>query len=112
MTHLEALTLLGVGYDASHQEIRRAWRKLALIHHPDRGGDHGFFVHLSEAYQFLMNDLHTPNNNRLQLPGSTVRINNVRRRKQPVADWYWDEQQWLEREFGHLGYWNRKGRRR
>ena len=31
--------LLGVDKKATHDEIRKAFRKLALKEHPDRGGD-------------------------------------------------------------------------
>jgi molecular chaperone DnaJ len=36
MTELEAFALLGLEPDASADECRRAYRRLALLHHPDR----------------------------------------------------------------------------
>lgn len=45
--------ILGVSKSATADEIKRAYRKLALKHHPDRGGDHDEFTKLSEAYQVL-----------------------------------------------------------
>ena len=30
---------IGVAKDASDNEIKKAYRKLALQHHPDKGGD-------------------------------------------------------------------------
>ena len=31
--------ILGVEKNATQREIKKAWRKLARQHHPDRGGD-------------------------------------------------------------------------
>lgn len=45
--------LLGVGKDASDTEIKKAYRKLALKEHPDRGGDPEKFKEISHAYETL-----------------------------------------------------------
>lgn len=47
--------LLGVKPEASPEEIRRAYRRLALKLHPDRGGDSKAFQELSNAYEVLSN---------------------------------------------------------
>lgn len=44
---------LGLSKSASADDIRRAYRKLAGEHHPDRGGDSEKFKKLNEAYQVL-----------------------------------------------------------
>lgn len=44
---------LGVEPTASADEIKRAYRKLALHHHPDRGGAIGDFQKIQEAYSVL-----------------------------------------------------------
>lgn len=48
-------TILGVNKNASSEEIKRAYRKLAHQYHPDKGGDTEKFKQVSEAYQVLSN---------------------------------------------------------
>lgn len=45
--------VLGVGKDASADEIKKAFRRSAIEHHPDRGGDEAKFKELNEAYEVL-----------------------------------------------------------
>ena len=45
--------ILGVSKDASEAEIKKAYRKLAMKHHPDKGGDQEKFKEISEAYAVL-----------------------------------------------------------
>ena len=44
---------LGVPKNASGDEIKRAYRKLAQQYHPDKGGDEKKFKEVNEAYQVL-----------------------------------------------------------
>lgn len=45
--------ILGVGRDANPDEIKKAYRKLASIHHPDKGGDTAKFQQIQQAYDIL-----------------------------------------------------------
>lgn len=45
--------ILGVAKGASQDEIKAAFRKKAMEHHPDRGGDAKKFKEINEAYQVL-----------------------------------------------------------
>lgn len=45
--------ILGVQADASDEEIKKAYRSLAMKHHPDRGGDQAKFQEIQEAYATL-----------------------------------------------------------
>lgn len=45
--------ILGVAKGASDDEIKKAFRKLAHQHHPDKGGDQDRFKLVNEAYQVL-----------------------------------------------------------
>ena len=44
---------LGLKRNASDAEIKKAYRSLAMKHHPDRGGDETLFKEISQAYDFL-----------------------------------------------------------
>lgn len=45
--------LLGVSREASEKEIKAAYKKKAMKHHPDRGGDEATFKDISKAYEVL-----------------------------------------------------------
>ena len=48
--------ILGISKSATDEEIKRAFRKLAHQHHPDKkGGDEAKFKEINEAYQVLSN---------------------------------------------------------
>lgn len=55
MSQKNPYTILGVQPNASQEEIKKAYRKLSLKHHPDRGGDEEKFKELSAAYEQLTN---------------------------------------------------------
>lgn len=45
--------VLGIGKNASDDEIKKAFRKKAIEYHPDRGGDEAKFKEVNEAYEVL-----------------------------------------------------------
>jgi len=48
-----AYEILGVPKGASEDEIKKAYRKLASAHHPDKGGDTAKFQEIQSAYETL-----------------------------------------------------------
>jgi molecular chaperone DnaJ len=59
MTKRDYYDILGVNNDASKSEIKKAYRKLALKHHPDKNPDEESeekFKEISEAYAVLYDD--------------------------------------------------------
>uniref|UniRef100_A0A6C0KXF2 J domain-containing protein n=1 Tax=viral metagenome TaxID=1070528 RepID=A0A6C0KXF2_9ZZZZ len=66
--------ILEVSKDASSDLIKKQYKKLALKHHPDRGGDPEMFKKVSEAYQTLSdsekrNEYDNPNPFSQHMPG-------------------------------------------
>lgn len=45
--------ILGIDRSASQDEIKKAYRKMASQHHPDKGGDTSMFQKIEEAYRIL-----------------------------------------------------------
>ncbi len=45
--------ILGIKKDASEEEVKKAFRRLAHKYHPDKGGDEKKFKEINEAYQVL-----------------------------------------------------------
>ncbi|MGD8373286.1 MAG: molecular chaperone DnaJ [Candidatus Woesebacteria bacterium] len=57
MTKRDYYDVLGISKGASQDEIKKAFRKLAVKHHPDKeGGDESKFKEINEAYEVLKDD--------------------------------------------------------
>ncbi len=48
--------ILNLEKKATTQDIKQAYKKLAMKHHPDRGGDEDTFKQIGRAYDILSND--------------------------------------------------------
>lgn len=48
--------LLGLEKGASTTDIKKAYRNMAKLHHPDKGGDENKFKEISKAYEVLSDD--------------------------------------------------------
>lgn len=48
------LELLGLSGTPDGMAIKAAYRKMSMIHHPDKGGDQEKFVRVKEAYERLL----------------------------------------------------------
>lgn len=53
MSKRDYYEVLGVKKDASADEIKKAFRRAAIEHHPDKGGDEVKFKEINEAYEVL-----------------------------------------------------------
>lgn len=53
MSKRDYYEVLGLSKGASDDEIKKAFRRIAIEHHPDRGGDEAKFKEANEAYEVL-----------------------------------------------------------
>jgi DnaJ family protein A protein 2 len=56
MCRMDLYTTLGVSKDADTNEIKKAFKKLAMTHHPDKGGDPEEFKKIQHAHEVLSDD--------------------------------------------------------
>lgn len=47
--HVDYFAILGLNSSATAQQVKSAYRRLALIHHPDQGGTETKFIELTKA---------------------------------------------------------------
>ena len=52
-SNTEFYDILGVSKNTSESDIKKAWKKLALKEHPDKGGDPEKFKKIQSAYEVL-----------------------------------------------------------
>lgn len=52
----EYYNLLNVSKNATNSEIKKSYKKLAMINHPDKGGDEEKFKKITEAFQVIGNE--------------------------------------------------------
>jgi DnaJ family protein A protein 2 len=56
MNGRDPYSVLGVSNGASKDDIKKAYKKMAMKHHPDKGGDEKIFKEITNAYNTLTND--------------------------------------------------------
>ena len=61
--------LLGIAKSATQEDLKKAYRKACLKHHPDKGGDEELFKDIQIAYEILADDTKRHNYDRDLLTG-------------------------------------------
>lgn len=57
MNNINPFNLLGVTIESNHKEVRRAYYKLSLLCHPDKGGSKDDMIMLHNAYNYVMEQI-------------------------------------------------------
>ncbi len=66
--------ILGVDQNATLDQIKKAYRSLAMKHHPDRGGDQAKFKDISVAYETLSDPQKKAEYDQMRMGGPQVRF--------------------------------------
>ena len=74
--HKPEFSKLRVSPDAPTPDIKRAYRKLAMRHHPDKGGDPEKFNTINNAYESIINQRAT----KCGAPSGPVKLTITRKR--------------------------------
>ncbi len=74
MTMNDHYKTLGVNPNASPDEIKKAYRKLANQHHPDKGGDQAVFKDISVAYDTLSDGQKRAEYDQMRMGGPQVKF--------------------------------------
>ena len=90
---LIALELLGLEVGASPKERKKAYRRLAVQHHPDKGGDAEMFKAVHAAYEYLKKEGTGGRNNVEEvLQGAGVDFDDIFGTMEEVFDFIsWEE---------------------
>lgn len=51
---------LGIAYNSTLDEVKSAYKSLAMQHHPDRGGSATKFQEITQAYELIKSGVHIP----------------------------------------------------
>ena len=51
--YMDAYKILGVSYEATLDECKKAYRRLCMVHHPDNGGDTNTFAEINKAWSLI-----------------------------------------------------------
>eukprot|EP01038_Epipyxis_sp_PR26KG_P008705 gene8705-11763_t len=77
---------LGLNSNATNAEITRAYRKLALIHHPDKPtGNNQKFQEINNAYHALMGEVISGNSTATTIASDTTTVNTLILNENPSA---------------------------
>ena len=92
MTRSELLLILGLRYDFTEKELKRAYLKKVKEFHPDNGGDTAMFVSFLAAYNNFQTTVDKPLEIRRTVYTSEKQLSKIRGRS---TDLYFDGLQFL-----------------